>query len=232
MFIAHDGDGGAAVRPQCRGGGLPEPIRVRRKIAPPPSNASWPTPAATAAAISRARQRQDRDRVPAALSAGAPPAPLSARCAAHGPARPARRTSGRSRDAVGSSGIDAPAQRLQARDIEQLARRAIRLAGIPAHSRPRWPTTRCTSSASSRMVRSVAATDVDEGRLGTVPASTRSSRKRQAAAQVVDMEELAPHAPLPHRVTGPWPASLASWNLRIIAGSTCEPVRSKLSFSP
>src|SRR5690554_4715314 len=38
--------------------------------------------------------------------------------------------------------------------------------------------------------------------------------------------------PEPHNVTAVWPFSLASWNFLIIAGSTCEVCRSKLSKGP
>ena len=54
-----------------------------------------------------------------------------------------------------------------------------------------------------------------------------------AGREIVDIEELAQRRdPVPQTIASPRPSILASWNLRISAGSTWLDIRSKLSCGP
>ena len=137
-----------------------------------------------------------------------------------------------------------------------------RFCGVPSgllvsHSiGPVWPTTRCIELGELADGVVAAGADVDEA-VGHVGRRHVLQQKDDRLGQVVDVQQLAARRAVPHSVTGPCgprtiPSapfvlvaplapvassppvgpSLASWNLRIMAGSTWLVRRSKLSPGP
>src|SRR6185312_3180889 len=128
-----------------------------------------------------------------------------------------------------------PASRSMRGVQPRAARRATSscLRGVPSgfdvskRREPVNPTTCATVSASSLIVISL-----PQPTLINLSSSYRSIRNRHASARSSTWRNSRLGVPVPQTSTSRSPPCLASWNLRIRAGSTCEVSRLKLSSGP
>lgn len=129
-------------------------------------------------------------------------------------------------DAALQGGAGLPAEVGQPADVQQLARNAVGLAGVPGQLA-------VVAHHALHQLGQLADGDVltlaDVDRLWVVVVLKQEQRRR---GQVVDVQELVPRSGGAPQRDSRVALALRIVLLRIIAGRTCEPCRSKLSPGP